>query len=552
MNSAARLLVHSCHWLILVWIGLGMAVGADYSAQLFPNGPAPYRAYGGEVWIGRAGERLLIALRIGDPAQTGFHQVKLTGPNREVVTVPLEPPTAYVDPAAQPGSPGWGHVDYSAFFELPANAAVTLLAGSWLIEVGEPGGDGSLSSQPVLPLPEWAWRYPTPGNREPGEERAVGIAHGAGRYVTLMLGQMSSLSSSPDGLLWEEYSLAPAESPQTVAWVGDRFLAVGHIENSMLILSSTNGVTWSHRRLRTQPDDGLLSEIALQNGVYALQGFVRYGRRTTGTVVLTSRDAENWVAKYDPVPTQVGVSAGHRNLVAGNGVFLRLAWTFATTAGLPEVSTNGVDWLAAPGPVRQFTSVAFGNGTFLAIDIDGNLMASLDGRAWNRVGALPTPTPYVPMAFAGGAFFIPSGNELFASLTGASWSRSLFPSNVVVTTVARGQETFCAAGYRMRLTSEAPSGPDAGAVIYQSGAPVPWTTRVSRPRIDAAGRLWVAVQATPGNPVGLQVAADLGTWTDLAVQSNPEGIVDFEIPPENRTARYSVFRARKVEAGTGP
>lgn len=550
MNFAKRWLAVTGHWLSLVWIGFGMTVRADFAAQLFPNGPSPYPGYGGEVRVGRVGERLLLSLRIDDPTRTDFRHVQLLGPDHEVVAVPLEPPTSYVDPAAPPGNPGWGHVDYSAFFELPPNSAAALLDGGWGVEVGEPGDGGSLSSRPLLPLARWIWRYPTPGNRGGREERALGIAYGAGHYVTLRTGATSSLLSSPEGLLWEAYALADLESPQAVAWVGDRFLAVGNIENSMLILSSTNGVAWSHRRFRTQPDDGILSEIAHQNGVYVIQGFVRYGRRTTGTVVLRSPDAEHWEARYDPVPSEVGRSAGHRNLIAGNGVFLRLAWTFVTTAGWPEVSTNGSDWVTPPPPARPLTSVAYGNGTFLAVDIDGKLMASREGRSWDPVGTTPASSSYVPVGFAGGAFFLPSDTGLAASLTGASWTVSHFPSNVVLTGVARGRETFCAAGYRVRVTPEAPAGPDDGAVIYQSGIPVPWATRVGRPRIDNAGKVWVAAQGTPGIPLGLQASTDLGTWTDLAVQPNPEGLVEFEFPLDHPTAGHSFYRARKVVSET--
>lgn len=115
--------------------------------------------------------------------------------------------------------------------------------------------------------------------------------------MALIVGGTPSLASSPDGVLWEVNALTTAESPQAVAWAGDRFLAVGNLGNSLLILSSSDGESWSRRRFVAQPDDGMLFEIAAQNGVYALQGFVRYGRRATGTVVLTSRDAEQWTAR---------------------------------------------------------------------------------------------------------------------------------------------------------------------------------------------------------------------------------------------------------------
>lgn len=524
-------------------MGLGLAVRGDYASQLFPNGPAPYPAYGGEVRLGPIGDRLLLSLRVDDPRQMDFHRIQFTSPDGEVVAVPLEPPTPFVDPVVPPGNPGWGHVDYSARFELPANTAAALLAGAWLAEVGEPGVDGSLSSRPFLPFAEWSWRFPIPGHRETRPERAVAIAHGAGRYVTLIIGGIPSLASSPDGVLWDVNALTPSESPQAVAWAGDRFLAVGNRGNSLLILSSTNGESWSRQRFVAQPDDGMLFEIAAQNGVYALQGFVRYGRRATGTVVLTSRDAEQWTAKYDPVPSELGISSGHRNLVAGNGVFLRLSWTFATTAGWPEVSTNATDWVAVARPTQPFTSVAFGNGTFLAIDVEGNVMTSFNGQSWTRMGSSPTPALYSTVGFAGGTFYLPSANGLAASIAGASWSWSYFPSNVVLTSVARGGGTFCGAGYRVALTAEGTTGPDVGPVIYQAGAPEPWLTRVGRPRRDAAGKLWIAAQATPGAPIGLQVSTNLETWVDSGVQANPEGIVEFEIPTNDRAGSQLMIRA---------
>ncbi|MCC7377145.1 MAG: hypothetical protein IT581_20960 [Verrucomicrobiales bacterium] len=552
MKSARRMGISTCLGWGLMVMGLGLAVRADYAAQLFPNGPAPYPAYGGEVRIGAIGESFLLSLRVDDPARVDFHQIQFTSNDRQVVTVLLGPPTPYVDPAAPPGNPGWGHVDYGARFELSASTAAALLAGSWLAEVGAPGADGSLSSRSMLPLAGWSWRFPTPGHREARSERTVAIAHGAGRYVALIVGGTPSLASSPDGLLWDVNALEPTESPQAVAWAGDRFLAVGNRGNSLLILSSTNGESWASRRFVAQPDDGMLSEIAFQNGMYALQGFVRYGRRTTGTVVLTSHDAEQWTAKYEPVPSELGISSGHRNLVAGNGVFLRLAWAFATTAGWPEVSTNATDWVASSRPTQPFTSVAFGNGTFLAIDVEGNVMSSVNGQSWNRMGSSPTPALYSTVGFAGGAFYLPSANGLAASIAGASWSWSYFPSNVVMISVARGGETFCGAGYRVVLTAEGTTGPDIGPVIYQAGAPEPWLTRLGRPRRDAAGKLWVAAQGAPGIPLGLQVSTNLETWAESGAQANPEGIVEFEIPTNDRAGSQLMIRARKGMEGMIP
>lgn len=43
---------------------------------------------------------------------------------------------------------------------------------------------------------------------------------------------------------------------------------------------------------------------------------------------------------------------------------------------------------------------------------------------------------------AGGAFYLPSGNGLAASIAGAAWSWSYFPSNVVLTSVARGRDVL--------------------------------------------------------------------------------------------------------------
>lgn len=66
---------------------------------------------------------------------------------------------------------------------------------------------------------------------------------------------------------------------------------------------------------------------------------------------------------------------------------------------------------------------------------------------------------------------------------------------------------------------------------------------MGRPRRDAAGKLWVAAQGTPGISMGLQVSTNLQTWVDSGVQANPEGIVEFEIPTNDRAGSQLMIRA---------
>lgn len=156
---------------------------------------------------------------------------------------------------------------------------------------------------------------------------------------------------------------------------------------------------------------------------------VTYGDGTWVTlghsaVVAVSLDAATWT-EY-PVP-----DGSWQSVAYGNGRFVALSSTNATPEEL--VSTDGHSWTSVSGPAGPWTALTFGGGRFVAVSSAGQIDTSTNGMQWKSVwhhGNLD----FTSVAFGNG-HFIAADSALGAvglSTNGVNWSR-LFPARSTVT-----------------------------------------------------------------------------------------------------------------------
>jgi hypothetical protein len=86
-------------------------------------------------------------------------------------------------------------------------------------------------------------------------------------------------------------------------------------------------------------------------------------------------------------------------------------------------STDGVNWVKQEDLSFEIESIAYGNGRFVAVGLDGSVLTSADGVNWIS-GFFCQPCGFdwhLPMAYGNG-HFVALGNEIgFTSSDGLNW-----------------------------------------------------------------------------------------------------------------------------------
>ena len=140
--------------------------------------------------------------------------------------------------------------------------------------------------------------------------------------------------------------------------------------------------------------------------------------------VAVSPDGSTW--------TDYPVSTGSWQSVAyGNGHFVALSSTNANPEEL--ISTNGHNWTPASGPTGPWTALTFGEGRFVAVSSAGQIETSTNGTQWTQAWH-HSNYDFTSVAFGNG-HFVATDTALGAvaiSTNGVVWSR-LFPASHTVT-----------------------------------------------------------------------------------------------------------------------
>ncbi|WP_457631287.1 WD40/YVTN/BNR-like repeat-containing protein, partial [Oceanithermus sp.] len=129
---------------------------------------------------------------------------------------------------------------------------------------------------------------------------------------------------------------------ESVAYGNGVYVIVG---SDGAIVTSPDGASWTARGSGT---DAWLYSVTYGNGTFVAVG--------DGGTILTSADGESWTAQTSGTSTLLyGVTFGNNTFVA------------VGKSGRTVTSTNGVDWTPRTSGTSDLTSVAYGNGTFVAV-----------------------------------------------------------------------------------------------------------------------------------------------------------------------------------------
>jgi hypothetical protein len=188
------------------------------------------------------------------------------------------------------------------------------------------------------------------------------VAFGDGQWVAL--GHSPDVAVSSDGATWTEYPV-PAGSWQTVVYGNGRFVALSSANANPEEIVSTDGRNWT--------------EISGPAGPWTALTFGagRFVAVSSGGQIDTSTNGTQWTDVWR-----------HNNydftsVAYGNGHFVAAD----VALGAVAISTTGVRWgrlFPAPNTATKWSAVVYGEGQFVAFDSSssGDIATSLYGNVW--------------------------------------------------------------------------------------------------------------------------------------------------------------------------
>ena len=223
-------------------------------------------------------------------------------------------------------------------------------------------------------------------------------------------------------------------------------------------------------------------------------------------------------------------STNWSSVAYGNGTFVAVVYASNAAA----YSTNGTTWSTATLPSNSnWQSVAYGNGTFVAVASGPSTTAaySTNGTTWSTT-SLPSSNSWSSVAYGNGTFVaVATGPSMAAaySANGTSWSTATLPSNSDWQSVAYGNGTFVAvangstaAAYSTNGTTwtaaSTPSSNGWSSVAYGNGTFVAVAYNSTAAAYSTNGTTWSAA-STPSSAGWYSVAYGNGTFVAVAYNS---------------------------------
>lgn len=238
----------------------------------------------------------------------------------------------------------------------------------------------------------------------------VRLANSVG-FFTLNATSSQDLYSSPDGGTWTLRTL-----PATQIWrglasnpEGTLYVATGGT-NTTQAARSTNGATWSGSTMLSPADWG---QVAFGAGLFVAI--------TNGTSDVTHRTSNgtSWTA---------GTTVG----VVSRILFINDRFMVGNASILLGYSTDGINWSSYSPTAINASSIAYGNGRYVAVDGTGVIAISTNGVNFTNAAAVLPATAI--MTFSEIGFDAPSGlfvivnttvnaDIVYTSPDGINWTR---------------------------------------------------------------------------------------------------------------------------------
>ena len=232
--------------------------------------------------------------------------------------------------------------------------------------------------------------------------------------IFVAVGYGGRRASSKDGVRWDfDQELAVNGGDDgtllcDVAFGKGVFVAVGGGDNYAPYQVTRDGKTWKEIRPGWK---GRIGHIAFGNG-----RFVAGGGRLSW-----SENGEDWKEGVK-IPFDKGVHLRH--IVFGNGVFIGAGDCWDKEAAWYRVVTpDGESVTHFETGKQPLRGITFGAGRFVAVQGDGSIESSTDGKTWERSEIDPDKGNY-SILWTGKQFVVSGGKAALVSPDGRSWTKT--------------------------------------------------------------------------------------------------------------------------------
>jgi len=283
----------------------------------------------------------------------------------------------------------------------------------------------------------------------PGKQLINGIIHAKDCFVAV--GNAGAILWSSNGNSWSNVSVpiqhnitaigygTPSNSPDGVFVAIATLPQDGYISDRIMTLASTDGVSWQTNRQSFfrwyTTKDAIIPSIAFGNGRF-FAAWNRYGRDG-----LVCEDGLNWSL----------TSASSKGITGfGNNRFLIVVdFLLGSPASVVAASSSdGITWplVNYSGPVVTPRGLCFDGSQFLVVGDSGYTAKSPDGTNW-VVKSMPFPEMLSSVAYGNGVYVaVAAGRHVLTSTNGEAWVRTSIPPEPGLFAVAATRERCIATG----------------------------------------------------------------------------------------------------------
>jgi hypothetical protein len=262
------------------------------------------------------------------------------------------------------------------------------------------------------------------------------IVWGAGLFLA---GEYGAIVYSTNGLDWDSRA-APIESPQRVAFVNNRFVVMGDVEDygspNKNFATSPDGVNWT-TNIFTAGFGDYNGGNGYAVGYVANQYIVLGSVNGLTTVWASGNEGQQWLSVTPPdfigAPADLLTEANRLIVVGAKG-------------GI-ATSSNGFVWTPVHGSSgRKPWTVTYGRERFVAAGGAGEVYTSADGQAWTSQKLPPMAQGWFGATYGGNRFVVTGNGATATSVNGTNWSLRTFPTFAALTGVAYGGGQYVAVG----------------------------------------------------------------------------------------------------------
>jgi hypothetical protein len=229
---------------------------------------------------------------------------------------------------------------------------------------------------------------------------------------------LPELGATPFGMEWTESAYpSPIADLIDCTFGLNQFVAIGL---SGQAATSINGTTWTSRSLGSVNFNG--NSVSFNGNCFVATG-TNNSADPAVRLIARSTNGSTWSF---PSSAPVGGSNYLTSVAYGNGKWIAVGYD-SSLVGQKSISTdNGLTWTTTTGVSELFSaqSITFGNGLFVVCKYTGSIVTSKDGNTWTTI-SIPISANWTKVVF-GNNVFVALGEfgEIVTSPDAVNWTQT--------------------------------------------------------------------------------------------------------------------------------